>query len=41
MEAVRTAQDKLTSSSRALLQMAALALAQATDTKQQLQQPTL
>ncbi|KAJ7851508.1 hypothetical protein B0H14DRAFT_3451307 [Mycena olivaceomarginata] len=42
MEAVRTAQDKLTSLSRALLQMmAALALAQAMDTKQKQQPLTL
>ncbi|KAJ7853778.1 hypothetical protein B0H14DRAFT_2580175 [Mycena olivaceomarginata] len=39
IEAVRTAQDELNSSSRVLSQMAALALA--TDTKQQQQQPTL
>ncbi|KAF7344143.1 ZnMc domain-containing protein [Mycena venus] len=42
MDAVQKAQDKLTSSSRALSQMmAALALAEATDTKQQQQQLTL
>ncbi|KAJ7114588.1 hypothetical protein C8R43DRAFT_1113155 [Mycena crocata] len=42
MDAVKAAQDNLTSSSRALSQMnAALALAEATDTKQQQQQLTL